>query len=562
VASARSDPDAGGPPTDGADGGRRFYYLRNFRCALDWVRHRYDDLLHQEEKDFIAGFDRLPPVSQALLVRMIMRKGTMFRTSALQYDEIGCPLAACAPLVRAGWVDDQPSLMLDDAARLLRRHEIAALAPLAAKAWKSTKGQLVEALQAAYPQARPWTSWLAGATDLVLEVLAAPVAQRIRLMFFGNLRQEWSEFVLADLGIFRYEQVEFSRESRAFASREEVDACLRLHGLRQRLEDAGALEDVLAEAMAETCAAPWVRSRRDKLVFEIARQLEREQRWEAALLAYRGCGHPEARHRAMRVLEQTGRHAAALDAAQQAMAVPCSDAETQRLQRMIPRLRRAIGLPRAAPAPARLHAAVAVMTLARPRVPQPVEESARLALETADAPAFYVENTLITALFGLLCWRTLFMPVPGAFFHPFQRGPADLYWPEFVQARSGQFEGCLRQLDDGSYRETILDNFRAKAGLLSPFVHWAALDIRLVELALHCMPASHLKLWFRRILADIRGNTTGLPDLVQFWPAERRYELIEVKGPGDRLQDNQRRWMAYNLAHGIPVKVCQVRWAD
>ena len=25
-----------------------------------------------------------------------------------------------------------------------------------------------------------------------------------------------------------------------------------------------------------------------------------------------------------------------------------------------------------------------------------------------------------------------------------------------------------------------------------------------------------------------------VPDLIRFWPAERRYELIEVKGPGDR----------------------------
>src|SRR2546430_1838314 len=51
---------------------------------------------------------------------------------------------------------------------------------------------------------------------------------------------------------------------------------------------------------------------------------------------------------------------------------------------------------------------------------------------------------------------------------------------------------------------------------------------------------SHLEACFMRILSDIRANRCGLPDLVQFWPGERRYRLIEVKGPGDRLQDNQR----------------------
>jgi hypothetical protein len=53
-----------------------------------------------------------------------------------------------------------------------------------------------------------------------------------------------------------------------------------------------------------------------------------------------------------------------------------------------------------------------------------------------------------------------------------------------------------------------------------------------------------------------------LPDLVRFWPRERRYELIEVKGPGDKLQDNQTRWLRYCIAHGMPVRVLDVRWAE
>jgi hypothetical protein len=76
------------------------------------------------------------------------------------------------------------------------------------------------------------------------------------------------------------------------------------------------------------------------------------------------------------------------------------------------------------------------------------------------------------------------------------------------------------------------------------------------------LPAAHLKLWFERLLRDIRGNRSGLPDLIRFWPAERRYELIEVKGPGDRLQDNQIRWLAYCAQHGMPVRVLDVRWAE
>jgi hypothetical protein len=75
---------------------------------------------------------------------------------------------------------------------------------------------------------------------------------------------------------------------------------------------------------------------------------------------------------------------------------------------------------------------------------------------------------------------------------------------------------------------------------------------------MHSRP--HLRLCLERLLEDLKENSTGLPDLVQFWPAEGRYRFIEVKGPGDRLQDNQRRWLSFFARHAIPAVVCQVQW--
>lgn len=82
----------------------------------------------------------------------------------------------------------------------------------------------------------------------------------------------------------------------------------------------------------------------------------------------------------------------------------------------------------------------------------------------------------------------------------------------------------------------------------------------LLALALDRIPAAHLKLFFARLLRDVQANRTGFPDLVRFWPAERRYELVEAKAPGDKLQDNQIRWLQYCAEHGIPVRVCHVQW--
>jgi hypothetical protein len=68
-------------------------------------------------------------------------------------------------------------------------------------------------------------------------------------------------------------------------------------------------------------------------------------------------------------------------------------------------------------------------------------------------------------------------------------------------------------------------------------------------------------LWFEWIVGDLRAHRAGFPDLVQFFPREARYRLVEVKAPGDRLQPNQRACAEYMLAHGMPVSICRVRWA-
>jgi hypothetical protein len=63
------------------------------------------------------------------------------------------------------------------------------------------------------------------------------------------------------------------------------------------------------------------------------------------------------------------------------------------------------------------------------------------------------------------------------------------------------------------------------------------------------------------VVADPMQLTDAFYYLVQFWPRSRRYRLIEVKAPGDRLQDNQRRCFEFLLSHQVPVSVCRVRWS-
>lgn len=49
-----------------------------------------------------------------------------------------------------------------------------------------------------------------------------------------------------------------------------------------------------------------------------------------------------------------------------------------------------------------------------------------------------------------------------------------------------------------------------------------------------------------------------MPDLLLWRPADRRAMLSEVKGPRDRLSEQQRAWAAALSAGGLEVEVLKV----
>lgn len=251
-----------------------FYYLHNFRAVLAWIGERYADLLDDQERAFIAAFAELPEASQALLVRMVMRKGTLFREGKLAYAEIGDTRAAVQPLLALGWVDAQPTLELAQLFGLLKKDELSQLFRDHLGRANLRKDALLERLQPLFPEARRLAEWQADFAEPVYELRCMALCDRLRLMYFGNLWQDWSEFVLADLGIYRYESVEFSADSRGFRLRADVDAYLHLFDCRQRFDLGEPLEELLAGLPGEPYANPWLEGRRVKLLFQFAQHCE------------------------------------------------------------------------------------------------------------------------------------------------------------------------------------------------------------------------------------------------------------------------------------------------
>jgi len=541
-----------------------FYYLSNFESVIASLQVRYADLWSGEEQQFLAAFQGLPQASRALLVRMVMREGVMFRASRLKYPEIGDTAAAMAPLVKVGWVDDEPMLDLGELQRLITKEEL-----LQYFAWSRpykdlTKPDLVAMLRGQYPESRSFQAWCRESSDRVYQLLAAPVCERFRLMFFGNFHQDWSEFVLRDLGIFTYEKIPCSLQSRPFCSRGHVEAFTQLYRCGQWLSTGVALDHVVAAIPPPIADSDWLEQRRQKLLFQVGQAAERAGDSKSALAVYSTCTHRGALVRTIRLLERAQEREIARDLCLAGMGALENEAELEQLGRLLPRLNRKLGLTaKSSRKPPTVPAFEIVRD--RPNSEISVEYCALDHLQQTGeghSTIHYVENGLVNSLFGLLCWKAIFAPIPGAFFHEFQYGPADLSSGYFYERRREEFAACLAELESEQYQSTIRRCFAEKAGIQSPFVVWRLLSKPLLESALTCIPAAHLKVWFEWIVRDVRDNRAGFPDLVQFWPRQRRYRMIEVKGPGDRLQDNQRRLLEYGVSHAMPVSVCHVRWAE
>ncbi|WMC09825.1 VRR-NUC domain-containing protein [Oceanimonas pelagia] len=537
-----------------------FYYLRNMQQVVQFCLARYHDLWLAEERAQLKALLALSEPAQGLLVRLVMRKGCLFRPDKLVYAEIQDLEQALAELAGAGFVELNPSLGLSEVCALARREECVQLAlyrlPAQTIAASARKQELEKALlngPAQLPQ--PLAGWWPNAPFTVIELACGELFTRLRLMFFGNLHQDWSEFVLTGLGLQRFEPVPLNEASRPFQRRAELNAMLALYKLQERL----ATEPVarLASGLPETVNCEWIEYRRHKLVFRLGREAERQGHAALALTLHEQSQHREARIRALRLREKFDDPASVATLAQQALEEVSQPEARISLGRILRRCARKAGL--TVPAAPALRVPTTRLMLNRPENAR-VEAAVMAHLANTHTRLFHVENRLFNGLFALLFWPALFAPVRGAFFNPFQAGPADLYRPGFAEARRELINAGFAALANGDYRRLVLERHRQKQGISCALVHWPGLPLELVELALAVIPAAHLEAVFRHLLLDLSHHRRGMPDLIALNTKTGSYRLIEVKGPGDRLQDHQRLWIEAMRAHGLPVSVCEVRW--
>lgn len=539
---------------------QKTYYLDNAKCVWRWVLEYHRDLLTLVEAGQLEGIFQLNDNAQALLTRLVMRRGTLFERNVLSYTEIDQIDKALLTLIEQGYVSADPIIsfeaLCDKATKQQLVHAISHHNGIAAakSASKSTLQNTLAQTLSDLSQRRI-SDW--GLPGHWIQLNHRPLYQRVQLMFFGNLHQDWSEFIITELGHVRYESVTLSTESRAFQARQDVDDYLWLHNINETLKSA-PLDVTTLPSLAHRFTNIWVEKRRQRLAFQVAQQLEKESELSTACQYYRAIGGNAANVRFLRLQE---RLAPPEQVAYEAVLLlnHTTHSETRVLiERVLHRSYRKLNFRLPPKRPFQPREIPLVLPQSTVRIESAVRE--HLSTHAPQHEIYYVENHLIPALWALLYWDVLYAPIQGAFFHPFQAAPKDLYSPNFFARRRPHVDQVARLLDDKRYADIILERFTRKHGISCPFIYWPALSQSLLETALRCIPKDDLVSMFDYLMSDLKHHKKGLPDLIRFDPQEQRYDLIEVKGPTDRLQEQQTLWLEHFHRHGIEAWVAKVSW--
>ncbi len=534
------------------------YYLDNFRHLVDFVAERYWPLLSDAEQHFYQRFSALPREGQMLYIRLLSRKGELFLQRKLNYAEIGNIAEAAAQLHHNELLQFTSDLPLQQALPLFSKSEI--IERLQQPSLRRLSRQQLEQQLLDNESRHDELSQQLLAPEHLYQVLDKPHFATFKLCFFGNLRQDLTDYVLRDLGLQHYEPYPLERQQLLFGDRAQIDRHLHYYRCSEELPQSllDGSEAILALWQQLPPADPQdalLTRRRERMANTLARQLERLQQPQLALEIYSQVKRPPARERRARIITASGDIEAALELCRQIARQPINEEERQFAQEFGYRQAKKTSIPW--PAPTRYQPPLEHITLANS------DHSVEFAVAEhlgEYGPCYFVENSLVNGVLGLAIWDIIFAPLRGAFFNPFQYAPSDFYEAEFTQRRAGLLEQRLDEiLDSARLGDIVMGHYQRKNGLANPLVNWQRLTEELLLIALQRIPARDWQVMLQRLLADLQHHRNGMPDLIAF-PDTGGYQWLEVKGPGDKLQKNQLRWLAFFADHDIDHRVIHVSW--
>ncbi|KAI3952914.1 hypothetical protein MKX01_028606 [Papaver californicum] len=109
--------------------------------------------------------------------------------------------------------------------------------------------------------------------------------------------------------------------------------------------------------------------------------------------------------------------------------------------------------------------------------------------------------------------------------------------------------------------EFLITSWESHFGTACRGVNWVRHSFSYLGAAVTCVGGPCLASLFRLLAQDNRSWSSGMPDLL-LWRFSGDYKgeakLVEVKGPHDRLSEQQRAWLLLLMDCGFNAEVCKV----
>ena len=521
------------------------YYQNNCLSLINFVLATHRSILPDQALTLCIAYKQSSSDAQRLLARLLTRKGPIFRTKSLHYREISNHAQAVNELQAQGLIEIGANFPADQLIATLRKDEIVNFWSFPQQLKSARKAALIQNLMERFSD-RQINRHL-GQHFVWVNIQDLPSWDLLRLLYFGDAMQDWSAFVLRDLGLIEYEDVSFDDHYLGDHKRLAQELHYRrLSLVSHRLNDVPGLAVQLLDLLQAPVPDRITQRRRDKTLLRIGHWSERAGQLDWAASAYCLAEKHPARERLARILHKRDDLQAFERLTAQMLAAPWAEEEVQFVQRF--------GKRNAGFQPS-------TSTVEVDTVSCNVEQQAIELLTETQGWGAHVENALVRSLTGLLYWPVIFTQLPGAFTNPFQSGPNDLYYDDFAQSRTRQLDQHEQLLaDDEQLTHYLARIYTSKLGLANSLVNWSVLERVGLNNIITAIPADHIRRLSQYLIRHLYNRRSGLPDLlVVYGPGE--YELVEVKGPNDQLQPGQRVWLRTLAQMEIPSRVLRIKLA-
>ncbi|WOH07871.1 hypothetical protein DCAR_0727305 [Daucus carota subsp. sativus] len=595
-------------------------YQHNFVLMLQEVLRTNPHLITADEKTFLLSesFLSLSDDGQRLFVRLYTRKGPWFRLVNISYNEIlDCRLAA-KELSVAGYVcliESKDDIHKDDLEEVLNMLAVGDLREIISTMNKNSKHggsrkQDLIALLTSTCEDKLCAIFEKTGVCIRISPKAESLVWRVERLFFLNGELDLSTFLLVDMGIIKYPTYNCIISDQIFSSRDDLlsyeEAIEVAQIMDQALEENNRdlilrcidLSDSRIQASTvrihESSLVPffsrfsssWVYS---KVVLLGVSFLEQENRYIEAIrllkrLLLNFTSDKRRGYWTLRLsidLEHLGRPNESLTIAEKGLLDPWVRAGTRiSLQRRVLRLGK----------PPRRWKTPSFSESVQRKITEVHVQGRPLNCVTGTKSRFYgedgeqcgveqlalqyyagegggwqgihAESGVWLTIFGLLMWDIIFTDMPNVFRNLYQTAPLDMDTDSFYESRKSLIESLLEKVQNGMAEEILITSWESHFGTACRGVKWDNHSLSDLRAIVTCIGGPCLASICRHLAQDYRSWSNGMPDLL-LWRFHGDYngeaKLVEVKGPRDRLSEQQRAWLLFLMDAGFNAEICKVR---